>query len=427
MARQIFTASSVNRYIKSLIARDYALRDISVKGEVSNCLYHSSGHIYFTLKDAGGALSCVMFAGNRSGLRFEMTDGMSVIVHGYIGVYERSGRYQLYAEDITHDGVGALYEAFDAMKKKLLEQGLFDGKHKKKIPAYPKRLGIVTAKTGAAIRDIINVSTRRDPWIQIIFCPAQVQGDGAARSIVRAIHAIEEYGADVMIVGRGGGSIEDLWAFNEEIVARAVYDCTVPIISAVGHETDTTIIDYAADLRAPTPSAAAELAVPDMRQVAADIRNYRNTLDSRIADNISARLEQLAGYEKALSRLDPKQKALDQRQRLADIQMRMDVIIKGRLESARTKTALYAGELSGLSPLKQFMRGYAYVTDADGHGISHIAQAAEGSELIIEVTDGDISARVTDTRPAARFAADTDETDAAEVIYGKDENAGDSI
>lgn len=207
----------------------------------------------------------MMFAGNRKGLNFRMSEGMAVIVYGSVSVYERDGKYQLYAREIIQEGAGRLYEAYEALKKKLLAEGLFDEEHKQKIPKYPKRLGVVTARTGAAVQDIINVSLRRNPWLQIVFCPAAVQGDGAAQSVVRGIHALEAADVDVMIVGRGGGSIEDLWAFNEEIVARAVYECSVPVISAVGHETDTTIIDFVSDLRAPTPSAAAELAVPDMR------------------------------------------------------------------------------------------------------------------------------------------------------------------
>ena len=259
---------------------DFALNHIYVRGEVSNCKYHSSGHIYFTLKDRGGAIACVMFAGNRKGLNFRMTEGMAVIVFGSVSVYERDGRYQLYAREIMQEGAGKLYEAYEALKKKLLAEGLFDEEHKLDIPKYPKRLGVVTARTGAAVQDIINVSLRRNPWLQIVFCPATVQGEGAVQSVVRGIRALEEAGVDVMIVGRGGGSIEDLWAFNEEMVARAVYDCKIPVISAVGHETDTTIIDYVADLRAPTPSAAAELAVPDMRIVLGQLQGYEEALEA---------------------------------------------------------------------------------------------------------------------------------------------------
>ncbi len=237
------------------------LERIAVKGEVSNCKYHTSGHIYFTLKDAGGAIACVMFAGNRKGLTFRMKEGDNVVATGSVQVYERDGKYQLYAREITLDGAGALYVKYEQLKKELAEMGMFAPEYKQPIPKYIRTLGVVTAPTGAAVQDIRNIARRRNPTVQLVLYPALVQGEGAAASIVNGIRALEALGVDAMIVGRGGGSIEDLWAFNEEIVARAVFDCMVPVISAVGHETDTTIIDYVADLRAPTPSAAAELAV----------------------------------------------------------------------------------------------------------------------------------------------------------------------
>ena len=264
MAREntnIYSVGQVNTYIKNLFAQDFLLERIAVKGEVSNCKYHTSGHIYFTLKDVTGAIACVMFAGNRKGLAFRMKEGDNVVVKGSIQVYERDGKYQLYAKEITLDGAGALYVRFEQLKQELAEMGMFAPEYKQPIPAYIRTLGIVTAPTGAAIQDIRNIAHRRNPMVRLILYPALVQGEGAAASIVNGIRALEALGVDAMIVGRGGGSIEDLWAFNEEIVARAVFDCSVPIISAVGHETDTTIIDYVADLRAPTPSAAAELAV----------------------------------------------------------------------------------------------------------------------------------------------------------------------
>lgn len=263
--KEIYSVSAVNQYIRQMFESDYALNRIYVKGEISNCKYHTSGHIYFTLKDKGSAIACVMFASARRGLTFRLTEGQQVIVLGSIRVYERDGKYQLYANEIVADGVGFLYQQFDLLKKKLEAEGIFDAAHKKPIPAFAKSIGIVTAKTGAALQDMIHVTTRRNPFIQLVLVvPAKVQGDGAAKSIVRAIKMLDDYGVDVIIAGRGGGSIEDLWAFNEEIVARAIYACHTPVISAVGHETDYTIADYAADLRAPTPSAAAELACVDM-------------------------------------------------------------------------------------------------------------------------------------------------------------------
>ena len=259
--KNVYTVREVNAYIKNMFAQDFMLNRIYVKGEVSNVKYHTSGHIYFSLKDESGTIACVMFAGQRSGLSFRMSEGQQVIVLGSIRVYERDGKYQLYAREIVLDGAGLLYEKFQALKKELEEMGMFAPEYKKPIPRYAFRVAVVTASTGAAVRDIIQISHRRNPYVQLLLCPAQVQGEGAADSIVKAIRTVDEAGVDVMIVGRGGGSMEDLWAFNEEKVARAVFDCRTPVISAVGHETDTTIIDYVADLRAPTPSAAAELAV----------------------------------------------------------------------------------------------------------------------------------------------------------------------
>ena len=244
-----------------MFVQDFMLNRISVRGEVSNCKYHRSGHIYFTLKDEGGALSCVMFAGSRRGLAFPMKDGDRVVVRGAVDVYERDGRYQLYAREIALEGAGLLYERFLALKAELEEMGMFAPEYKQPIPAYVKRLGIVTAPTGAAVRDIQNIALRRNPFIQLILYPALVQGEGAKESIVRGIETLDALGLDAIIVGRGGGSIEDLWAFNEECVARAIFNCRTPVISAVGHETDTTIADFVADLRAPTPSAAAERCV----------------------------------------------------------------------------------------------------------------------------------------------------------------------
>ncbi len=381
---------------------DFALNHIYVRGEVSNCKYHTSGHIYFTLKDKGGAMACVMFAGYRKGLNFRMTEGMSVVVFGSVGVYERDGRYQLYAREIMREGVGQLYEAYEVLKKKLLAEGLFDEDHKQLIPRYPKKLGVVTARTGAAVQDIMNVSLRRNPWLQIIFCPARVQGEGAAASIVNAVHALEDYGVDVMIVGRGGGSIEDLWAFNEEIVARAVYDCKIPIISAVGHETDTTIIDYVSDLRAPTPSAAAELAVPDMRVVMGQMDSYAEALDYAMQACIDRRRRQLEGYERVFRHLSPESRIKEKRQQLMTAEERMRIMMDRKLDQAKGHLAVCVQKLNGLSPLRQLERGYAYVTDDQGHGVTGIQQVSVGRKLTVAVTDGEIEADVTEIRAVRR-------------------------
>ena len=374
---------------------DFALNHIYVRGEVSNCKYHSSGHIYFTLKDRGGAIACVMFAGNRKGLNFRMTEGMAVIVFGSVSVYERDGRYQLYAREIMQEGAGKLYEAYEALKKKLLAEGLFDEEHKLDIPKYPKRLGVVTARTGAAVQDIINVSLRRNPWLQIVFCPATVQGEGAVQSVVRGIRALEEAGVDVMIVGRGGGSIEDLWAFNEEMVARAVYDCKIPVISAVGHETDTTIIDYVADLRAPTPSAAAELAVPDMRIVLGQLQGYEEALEAAMEQIMALCRQRVDSYARVFRHLNPQSRLNDRRQRLMEVEDRLRLGMERRIEQAKSELAIRTQQLEGVSPLRQLERGYAYVSDEDGHGVASAEQVAVGQNLFMDVKDGMIESEVT--------------------------------
>ena len=374
---------------------DFALNHIYVRGEVSNCKYHSSGHIYFTLKDRGGAIACVMFAGNRKGLNFRMSEGMAVIVYGSVSVYERDGKYQLYAREIIQEGAGRLYEAYEALKKKLLAEGLFDEEHKQKIPKYPKRLGVVTARTGAAVQDIINVSLRRNPWLQIVFCPAAVQGDGAAQSVVRGIHALEAAGVDVMIVGRGGGSIEDLWAFNEEIVARAVYECSVPVISAVGHETDTTIIDFVSDLRAPTPSAAAELAVPDMRVILGQIQGYEESLSHAMEQAVLRNRQRVDNYQRIFRHLNPQSRLNDRRQRLMEIEERLRIGMNRKLDAAKSELAIRTQKLEGVSPLRQLERGYAYVSDEEGHGITSAGQVTKGQRLLLDVRDGRIESEVT--------------------------------
>lgn len=374
---------------------DFALNHIYVRGEVSNCKYHSSGHIYFTLKDRGGAIACVMFAGNRKGLNFRMTEGMAVIVFGSVSVYERDGRYQLYACEIMQEGAGKLYEAYEALKKKLLAEGLFDEEHKLDIPKYPKRLGVVTARTGAAVQDIINVSLRRNPWLQIVFCPATVQGEGAVQSVVRGIRALEEAGVDVMIVGRGGGSIEDLWAFNEEMVARAVYDCKIPVISAVGHETDTTIIDYVADLRAPTPSAAAELAVPDMRIVLGQLQGYEEALEAAMEQIMTLCRQRVDSYARVFRHLNPQSRLNDRRQRLMEVEDRLRLGMERRIEQAKSELAIRTQQLEGVSPLRQLERGYAYVSDENGHGVASAEQVTVGQHLFLDVKDGMIESEVT--------------------------------
>ena len=342
MAGNVYTVKQVNAYIKNMFTQDFMLNRIYVKGEVSNCKYHTSGHIYFSLKDESGTIACVMFAGQRGGLSFHMSEGQQVVVLGSVSVYERSGSYQLYAKEIRLDGDGVLYEKFQMLKRELEEMGMFAGEYKKPIPAYAKTVGIVTAPTGAAIRDIMNIAARRNPYVQLILYPAQVQGTGAKESIVRGIRALEAYGVDVMIVGRGGGSIEDLWAFNEEEVARAIFNCRIPVISAVGHETDTTIADYVADLRAPTPSAAAELAVSDYRQTKELLREYERKMSRMLEQQIRIKKLKLQEFQTKLGFLHPRYRLQERQQRLVDLEDRLRLLKERRMQMARHKMALYA-------------------------------------------------------------------------------------
>lgn len=321
--RNVYTVRQVNAYIKNMFAQDFMLNRIYIKGEVSNCKYHTSGHIYFSLKDESGTIACVMFAGQRSGLSFRMQEGQQVIAMGSVSVYERDGRYQLYAKEIILDGAGLLYEKFQALKAELLEMGMFAPEYKKAVPKYARTVGVVTAPTGAAIRDIINISRRRNPYVQIILYPALVQGEGAVSSIVKGIHMLEEKQVDVIIVGRGGGSIEDLWAFNEEAVARAIFECGIPVISAVGHETDTTIADYVADLRAPTPSAAAELAVYEYREVREQMELLAGKMRRSMGQMLHLKRLKLEKYQTRLGYLSPAGKLREYRQRAADYEERL--------------------------------------------------------------------------------------------------------
>ena len=374
------------------------LNRLYVKGEVSNCKYHTSGHIYFSLKDETGVLSCVMFAGHRRGLAFRMKDGDRVVVGGAVDVYERDGRYQLYAKEISLEGAGALYERFLALKTELEEMGMFAQEYKQPIPAFIHRLGVVTAPTGAAVQDIRNISLRRDPYLQIILYPALVQGEGAADSIVRGIHMLDQAEVDVIIVGRGGGSIEDLWAFNEEKVARAIFECRTPIISAVGHETDFTIADFVADLRAPTPSAAAELAVADFRQILQNIAGLRDRMQKAMQRMAELGRAQLMQYQMRFQYLNPEAKLRDNRQRLADLDELLRRAMKNRIAEERHMLGIYLERYRGLSPLYKLNQGYSFVSDREGNGIISTKQVHSGDLLEIFVTDGVIEAEVRSSR-----------------------------
>lgn len=393
--KNVYTVRQVNSYIKNMFAQDFMLNRIYVKGEVSNLKYHTSGHIYFSLKDESGTIACVMFAGSRSGLSFRMEEGQQIIVLGAVDVYARDGKYQLYARKIVRDGVGLLYERFELLKKELQEMGMFAPEYKQKIPKYIRRLGVVTAPTGAAVRDIINITKRRNPFVQIILYPALVQGEGASESIVKGIHALEAEKVDVMIVGRGGGSMEDLWAFNEEAVARAVFDCSVPVISAVGHETDTTIIDFVADLRAPTPSAAAELAVYDFMEMKKNLKLREERLLHFMQLILERKRQKLEQYSLRMRAYHPQQRLNEQRQFAADAENRLRREMMRRLEQEKYRLGLMAERLKGLSPLEKLSQGYAYVENSSGANVRTVSNVKQGEQITVYVTDGWIRAEVT--------------------------------
>ncbi len=386
--KNVYTVGQVNTYIKNMFAQDFLLHRVCVKGEISNCKYHTSGHIYFTLKDATGTIGGIMFAGNRRGLTFHMKEGDRVVVTGSIEVYERDGKYQLYAKEITLDGEGDLYLRYAALKHELEEMGMFAPEYKKEIPRYVKRVGIVTAPTGAAIQDIRNIASRRNPYVQLILYPALVQGEGAAESIVNGIHALDMLGVDVMIVGRGGGSIEDLWAFNEEIVARAIFECETPVISAVGHETDTTIADYVADLRAPTPSAAAELAVYDVARLLQDIAAYENRLNRLMKNRAVLTKNRLLSYMTKLKVLSPKYQLNGKKQYAAELEERLNRAMRSVFTEKRHHMELLAQNMDGLSPLKKLSQGFSFVSDMNGKNIHDVTQVEIGEHVRIQMTNG---------------------------------------
>ena len=452
----IYSVGQVNSYIRNMFTQDFLLKRISVRGEISNCKYHSVGHIYFTLKDQSGTLSAVMFAGQRRGLDFQLQEGQQVVVTGTIDVYERDGRYQLYAREIRRDGIGGLYERFVKLRDELEEMGLFAKEYKQPIPKYARTVGIVTASTGAAVRDIINIATRRNPYVQLVLYPALVQGENAKYSIVRGIRALDRLGLDVIIVGRGGGSIEDLWAFNEEMVAQAIFDCQTPVISAVGHETDVTIADYVADLRAPTPSAAAELAVFDYRQFEERIAVTRTALVRGMERNVERRRYRIEQARMRLEMCSPSRQINDMRQQLADDQERMRLEMQRRLTECRHRLELAAGRvranspgrlieerrrllndaekrmraaaernlletkhrltldagrLDGLSPLKRLSGGFGYVTDESGHAVESVERLRTGQMLGVRLSDGLARTRIEEieTKPARSVLGDGQE------------------
>ncbi|MBO4864464.1 MAG: exodeoxyribonuclease VII large subunit [Eubacterium sp.] len=395
-----YTVGQINTYIKNLISSDYLLKNLVIKGEVSNCKYHSMGHIYFSLKDETGSMPCVMFKGNvTAGLKFRLEDGQSVYVQGGVDVYERDGRYQLYARKIVQDEdtKGKLFAEYEKLKERLNEEGLFDFEHKKEIPKFPKTVGIVTASTGAAIQDIMNIAKRRNPYVQLILYPAKVQGEGAAETIVRGIKKLDSMGVDTIIIGRGGGSIEDLWAFNEEIVARAIYEAETPIISGTGHEVDNTIADYVCDQRAPTPSAAAEIAIPDVMSTIREVRNQRELLDRGVMNRIRELRSRLDSVKLQIERKSPEKMLRDKQQYLATLTDSLHNTMNNRIIDYRRRLEVSIARLDGLSPTAKLKGGYGYVEALDKSAkdmkpVRSVKDVKPGDKMNITMHDGVISA-----------------------------------
>lgn len=384
----VYSVGQINSYIKNMFRQDFVLSRISVKGEISNCKYHTSGHVYFTIKDESGTLSAIMFASQAAKLTFRLENGMQVIVTGRIDVYERDGRYQLYASGIKQDGLGDLYIRFEQLKREYEQMGYFANEYKRHIPLFSKKIGIVTASTGAAIHDIMNIAYRRNPYVSLILYPALVQGDNAKYSIVKGIETLDKMGLDVIIAGRGGGSIEDLWAFNEPMVVEAVFDAQTPIISAVGHETDFTITDFVADLRAPTPSAAAELAVADISLIEQKIMAYNEALNSSLMGIIDGKRNYLDKCELKLRFLSPSNQLDENRQRLMGIEDSLNNIIMNKYKDARHRLQIYASRLQEASPLTRLSAGYAYVQNENEEKVSSVRKLKRGDKLKVQFKDG---------------------------------------
>lgn len=392
----IYSVKEINRYIKNMFDNDLLMRNLQVQGEISNVVYHSSGHIYFTLKEEGNAIKGVMFKTYRDrGLGFRLQNGQRLIVSGYISVFERDGQFQLYATAISLDGRGNLYEAYEQLKQKLYEEGLFEFEYKKAIPKFPKKVGIVTARTGAAIQDIMNIAQRRNPYVQLYLYPAQVQGEGAAQTIVAGIKTLDTMGMDIIIIGRGGGSIEDLWAFNEEIVARAIFDANTPIISGTGHEIDNTIADYVADLRAPTPSAAAELAIPDVVTSLQQVKQYEYQLKQCMVRNMDDAMKRLQMLSVKLDRLSPENKLHNQMMYLDSLQDRLMAVVNQKFADKQHQYDLYATRLHGLSPTAKLIGGFGYVEMEDGTALKSVEDVQKDNHLVVTISDGKIETVVT--------------------------------
>ena len=407
--KHIFTVSQINAYIRRIFDSDYALRRIFLKGEVSNCKYHSSGHLYFTLKDAKSTIRCIMFASEKAkGLPFRLTDGQMVIVEGNIAVFERDGAYQLYAKEITLSGAGELHVRYEQLKQELLEEGYFDFDRKKPLPPYPERIGIVTALTGAAIEDIKSIASRRNPFVQLYLYPAKVQGEGAAESIARGVRYFDRQGVDIIIIGRGGGSAEDLWAFNERVVADSIFEAETPVISGTGHEVDMTIADYCADVRAATPSAACELAIPDVYAVLQQMDRYREELDSRMQFHLHRLRQRLSGMERLLEAKHPGTKLLRQKMHCQTLTRQLHQKMQERLTQARHRLYLQAERLHGLSPTARLTGGYAFAQDGEGRPVTSVEQLAVGTPFSLIFSDGEASVTPLSVRKKREQITETD-------------------
>lgn len=392
---QILTVSDVNRYIKSLMAYDGVLSSVWVRGEISNYKRHYSGHLYFTLKDAGSLLKCVMFKTAADKLLFEPENGMKVMIRGSVSVFERDGVYQLYAEAMKADGVGDLHVAFEQLKAKLQAEGLFADSRKQPIPTMPHTIGVLTSETGSVIRDILNVLTRRFYPIHVKLYPCAVQGEGAARQLAGGVaYFNREKNCDVIIIARGGGSLEDLWPFNEEVLARAIADSEIPVISGVGHETDFTICDFVSDLRAPTPSAAAELAVPELTALQKKLASYKERVLHIPDANLRVKKQQLEKVRQRDFFRNPSGMVKDSRLTLASIQEDLEELMKQALKEARHQNGLLAARLDALSPLKILSRGYGVVQDGQGATVTTVAGVQVGDSVAVRLQDGKLLCRV---------------------------------
>lgn len=390
--------AQVNSYIKNIFFSDFVLRRIRVQGEVSNCKYHNSGHLYFTIKDELSSLSAVMFSGNRQGLDFKLEDGMNIIVSGSVEVYEKNGSYQIYAKQIEKAGRGDLFERFLALKQELEEMGMFAPEYKRALPLYAKKIGIVTAKEGAALQDIIHIARRRNPFIQLVLYPALVQGERAAKSMIRGIKTLDAYGVDLIILGRGGGSMEDLWAFNDRELARAIFEANTPIISAVGHETDFTIADFVADLRAPTPSAAAELAAADVLSLLRGMEMKRRLMKESLYRRLNhIRVEaKKAGLR--LSQLSPAFGLGQKRRRLMEQENAMRILMQRSLDERKQRLLLLSQRLRLASAKERLSRGYAFVTDKNFRRIGSVSMLHEKDLIRLRFSDGSAEAKVREVK-----------------------------